>query len=205
MARRARHNIEVLVERLSEADHHFHSNDDDQQTVGAFVGATASAAAQALWLEATFGPVPLTVLSWVRLVGDVWLVGTHPRAADSAAYDPLVIEIEGSRHDGMSMRDFLADERDAWREQHPDDEGMGMFTLPVAPDRLHKNNVSGGHPYGIVVPDACADALFVGETTTSFVSYLNRVFAHGGFPYTAGTSRQWSRIREELAKGLLPL
>jgi len=77
--------------------------------------------------------------------------------------------------------------------------------LPVAPDRLHKENVSGGGPYGFVVPDGCADALFVGETITPFVSYLNQVFRNGGFPWRAGDPRRQWMVRLELAKDLLPL
>jgi hypothetical protein len=36
-------------------------------------------------LAERFGLVPLTALSWVRLVGDLWLVGTHPHWATSAS------------------------------------------------------------------------------------------------------------------------
>lgn len=205
MARRARHNVEVLVDRLSAAGFRFHSNDDDQRPAVPFVAATHGVADHAQWLDDTLGPLSLSVLSWVRLVGDVWLVGTHPAARDSAAGDPLVIEIEGSRYPSASMRDFLIGERDAWREQLDGDDDPGVFVLPVAPDRLHKDNVSGGSPYGIVVPDACADGLFVGETTMPFVSYLNGVFANGGFPHTAASTHEWWSIRRGLAKDLLPL
>lgn len=205
MAHRARHNIELLVERLDATGYRFHTNDVDQEPVVPFVVATEAAADHARWLDDTFGPVPLTMLSWVRLVGDVWLVGTHPQAVDSAACDPLVIEIEGSRYPEDSMRDCLLEERDIWREQLDDPENPGLFALPVAPDRLHKDNVSGGRPYGIVVADSCADALFVGETTMPFVAYLNWVFANGGFPHPAGSGPDWWRIRGDLAEGLLPL
>jgi hypothetical protein len=78
------------------------------------------------------------------------------------------------------------------------------FVLPLAPDRLHKENVSGGAPYGIVLPDACADGLFVADTTMPFVSYLNWVFRNGGFPWPAGPENQW-RVKRALAKDLLPL
>jgi hypothetical protein len=37
----------------------------------------------------------------------------------------------------------------------------------MAPDRLHKENVSGGTPYGIVLPDACADGLFVADRSAA--------------------------------------
>jgi hypothetical protein len=42
----------------------------------------------------------------------------------------------------------------------------------VAPDRLHKQNVSGGPPYGFILPDGCADGLFTAEVILPFVSYL---------------------------------
>src|SRR6266516_1310240 len=51
------------------------------------------------WLEERLGSVPLTLLSWVRLVGDVWLVGTHPQWATSASADPLVIGAVRRRDD----------------------------------------------------------------------------------------------------------
>ncbi len=72
MAVRARHNIEVIVERLTQE-------------------------------------VPLTLLSWVRLVGDVWLVGTHPEWPTSASADPLVIQVEGSHHPEWPIQDYFTD------------------------------------------------------------------------------------------------
>jgi hypothetical protein len=81
MAHRARHNIELVVERLSKDDYRFHANNDDQTPVQPHIPPTSTstpaAAAHADWLEQRFGAVPMTLLSWVRIVGDVWLVGTH--------------------------------------------------------------------------------------------------------------------------------
>jgi hypothetical protein len=206
MARRARFNVELVVSRLTEQGYRFHTNDAEQQPVVPFVPATASADEHAEWLEHTFGPVPLTLLSWVRLVGDVWLVGTHPEGARSAGADPLVLELEGTRYGpSTTMRESLEEERVVWQELSAEDPDQGPFVLPLAPDRLHKDDVSGGGPYGIVLPDGCADGLFVAETTMPFVSYLNWVFAHGGFPYTAGSDSRWWRVRTGLAQDLLPL
>jgi len=88
----------------------------------------------------------------------------------------------------------------ARQRQRPD-----PFVLPLAPDRLHKDNLSGGGPpYGIVLPDGCADGLFAGETTMPFVSYLNGVFRNGGFPWPAASDSRW-RVKQALAKDLLPL
>jgi len=199
MARRARHNVDLVVARLTAVGYRFHTNDDEQTPVPAHVPPTTAAGSQADWLVARFGAVPLTLLSWVRHVGDVWLVGTHPSWPVSASADPLVIEVEGSRYpDAPSIRGYFDDE---W-ERHPDDGRL--FVLPVAPDRLHKDNVSGGPPYGFVLPDGCVDGLFVGETTMPFVAYLNTVFRHGGFPWPTSSPEQW-RARRDLAADLLPL
>lgn len=87
------------------------------------------------WLESRFGLIPMALSSWVRIVGDVWLVGTHPRWPESSAADPLVLEVEGSRYPDASMHDHVEAEFDAWQEWSHGGEG-GRFELPVAPDRL---------------------------------------------------------------------
>src|SRR5688500_8027807 len=98
MARRARHNVELIVDRLSSDGYRFHTNDDAQTPVQPHIPPSAAATAHADWLEQRFTTVPMTLLSWVRIVGDVWLVGTHPEWSSSARADPLVIELEGSRY-----------------------------------------------------------------------------------------------------------
>lgn len=201
MTRRARQNIEVIVERLASAGYRFHTNDDEQAPVIPHVPPSAASAELAGWLEERFVAVPMTLLSWLRLVGDVWLVGTHPQWASSAAGDPLVIELEGSRWPGEPMQRYFEGELESWHEWAGADR---MFVLPVAPDRIHKNNVSGGPPYGIILPDGCADGLFAGETTMPFVSYLNWVFSNGGFPWPTFPNNHW-QLKKALAKDLLPL
>jgi hypothetical protein len=205
MAHRARHNVEVIVERLTNDGYRFHSNDDEQTLETPYVPPTATATDQADWLQERFGAVPMALLSWVRLVGDVWLVGTHPQWPTSASADPLVVEVEGSRYpNAPSIRDYFDGELSDWREWNVENSGAGLFVLPLAPDRLHKENVSGGTPYGIILPDGCVDGLFVGETTMPFVSYLNWVFRNGGFPWPTASESQW-RVKQALAKDLLPL
>lgn len=206
MARRARQNVEVIIERLSAAGYRFHSNDDEQTPVTPHVAPTPTADEHADWLQERFEAVPVTLLSWTRIVGDVWLVGTHPQWPASASGDPLVIEVEGSRYPGdSSIREYLDDEWNDWRDDYADDPSTaGPFVLPLAPDRLHKENVSGGSPYGIILPDGSVEGLFAGETTTPFVSYLNHMFRHGGFPWTTDSDNQW-RVKQDLARDLLPL
>jgi hypothetical protein len=205
MASRARQNIETIVSRLTEQGYRFHTNDDDQTPVVPHHPPGPHAPELAAWLQAHFGMVPLTLLSWVRLVGDVWLVGTHPRWTSSASADPLVIEVEGARYPGESITDYFDDEHEAHQQWASEStEAVGPFVLPLAPDHLHKDNVSGGPPYGIVVPDGCVDGMFEAEARMPFVSYLNWVFASGGFPGCAASSAPWE-VRHSLVEGLIPL
>jgi hypothetical protein len=142
----------------------------------------------------------MTLLSWVRLAGDVWLVGTHPQWAESASADLLVIEAEGTRYPGEPIRGYFDNEYEVWRERAAQDPAeAGLFVLPLAPDRLHKENVSGGPPYGLILPDGCADGLFAAETTMPFVSYLNRVSATADSP--ARRSRTTSGNSSEPSPG----
>lgn len=201
MARRARHNVEVLVERLASAGYRFHTHDDEQAPVIPHIPPTAASAELARWLVERFGSVPMTLLSWLRLVGDVYLVGTHPHWAASAAGDPLVIELEGSRWPGEPVQGYYESELEVWHERAGADR---MFVLELSPDRILKDNTSGGPPYGIILPDGCADGLFVGETTMPFVSYLNWVFSNGGFPWPTFPDNHWP-LKQALAKDLLPL
>ncbi len=55
MARRCRHNVEVIVDRLEADGFRFHSNDDDQRPVAPFLPATGQAAERAAVLERRFG------------------------------------------------------------------------------------------------------------------------------------------------------
>jgi hypothetical protein len=204
MAQRARLNIEMIIERLTSAGYRFHGNDDAQTPAVPHLPPAAAADEHAAWLEDRFGPVPMTVLSWVRIVGNVWLVGTHPQWAESASADPLVIELEGSRYPDGEVRRYLDDEHDAWREHAPQRHDDKPFMLPVAPDLFHKQGLSGGGPYGFPLPDGCADGLFQGQVRMPFVSYLNWVFLSGGFPWPHRFDHH-GRLKRALARDLLPL
>jgi len=204
MAWRARRNVGVIIRRLSDAGYRFHANDDAQAPVTPHFPPTAGAQAQAGWLQEHLGPVPLALLSWVRIVGDVWLVGTHPQWAQSASADPLVIEAEGSRYPGHPIRGYFENSRQQWHDEAADHQTTGLFVLPLSPDMTFKANVSGGAPYGVILPDATAEGLFAAETTMPFVSYLNWVFFRGGFPWPTAPDNHWP-LRRTLARGLLPL
>lgn len=203
MALRARHNLELVVARLRSQGYRFHVNDDGQEPAEPYIPPGPEAEQHTAWLEQRFGPIPMALSSWIRLVGDTWLVGTHPDWPESSDADPLVIEVEGTRYPGHSISDYYEEEHEMWKESGSEEE-REPFLLPLAPDRLHKANVSGGGPYGVPLPDRTAEGLFIGEVAMPFVAYLNLAFSRGGFPGLTSGEQQW-RIRASVSAGLLPL
>ncbi len=204
MARRAQQNVEMIIERLTADGYWFHTNDDEQTPVESLLPADEGALPVLDWLNETFDSVPMTLVSWLRIVGDVWLVGTHPDWPDAGSADPFVVEVAGSRYPGNSAAEGFADELDGYHDMSEGSVHADPFVLPVAPDRLHKDNISGGPPYGLVLPDGCVEGLFVAETTMPLVSYLNWVFQNGGFPGPTNSQGAWEAKRR-LAEDLLPL
>ena len=174
MARRARHNIESIAARLTRQGYRFHANDDSQTPARPQPG--PGSAELAGWLEERFGVVPMMLLSWLRVGG--CLAGRNaPAAAGIRFIRPAGDRGGGARYPGASVQDYFEAEFGAWQEHGASGPGGGL---------LHKGNISGGAPYGIVVPGACADGLFVAYAAMPFVSYLNCVFTQGaGFQNSA--------------------
>jgi hypothetical protein len=89
--------------------------------------------------------------------------------------DPLCV-------DPASVVGYLLEE---WEEQRrqPDPDLVEPFRLSLAPDYLHKANISGGAPYTIVLPFFGADPVFAYERhELPFVDYLRLSFRWAGFP-----------------------
>jgi hypothetical protein len=63
------------------------------------------------------------------------------------------------------------------------DEDEEVFAA-LAPDEFHKDNVSGGDPYGLLLPNPSADFLFMYERhELLFIPYLRlAIVCGGGFP-----------------------
>lgn len=203
MASRARQNVETLVDRLQTEGFTTTWNDDDATPRPARFPPTDGASALADWMEEAFAPFPMTVAAWIRQVGDVWLVGEHPRWSESILADPLVVEFEHTVHGG-GAREYYEGEWKLWTEN--DNRDAHPFQLDFAPDDLHKANISGGGPYGILLSGSAVDGL-VGPTTW-FVDDLNDAFAAGGFPgalRAEGYVDPPAGLREGLARDLLRL
>ena len=135
-------------------------------------------------LTTSVGSLPLSLTAFWRTMDSICLIGKHP---DWPAYsDPLVVE----------PVDAALEEAQTWHEsvQEHGVAEIDPFRIPIAPDKYHKDNVSGGDWYGIALPCATVDAPLSGEPhNTTFVEYLRIAFRSMGFP---GVSRIPTRLAE---------
>jgi hypothetical protein len=143
-------------------------------------------------LEAQAGPLPLSLVAFWTEVGSVDLVGMHPAWPDGL--DPLVVEPpEGAL---ALLYDYEGEEGRA------DDLAL---IAGLAPDDLHKDNVSGGDSYGVRLPDASADFIFMYERhKLLFVPYLRlAILSWGGLPGLDGRAIRFDPLNF-LVEGLEP-
>ncbi len=141
------------------------------------------------------GSFPLSIQLFWEIVGDVDFTGFHPSWPPYS--DPLVV---------FSINSINADYQ-VWKEQVEDgDVEAGDFLAPLAPDYYHKENVSGGSPYGIRLPCKGIDALFENEPHgVYFVEYLRISFRYGGFPGHHWYDRLPPVELQELSESLQPI
>ena len=141
------------------------------------------------------GKFPFSLRLFWQIVGDVDWMGYHPLWP--AYSDPLVVyPIEAARSDYEDWR-YAVNEGDV---------EAGQFGASIAPDYFHKDNVSGGAPYTILVPNPAIDGVLEYERhQTTFVNYLRICFAYGGFPGCQWHNRDIPKIMAQLSDGLLPI
>jgi hypothetical protein len=123
--------------------------------------------------EREVGPLPLALRAWKEVVGDVDLNGGNAEWA-FAYPDPLMVEFP---------MDFVWSEYALWLEDVGMESDRSQFAVDIAPDSLHKANVSGGGPYSVKVPSGGVDGrVFEEPHETSFVEYLRTAFRWAGLP-----------------------
>lgn len=161
--------IQRLITRLSSLGYVFECPED--MLPGVEPG-TEEAIAR---IEAEIGAIPLAIkLFWLK-VGSVDLSGAHP-GWDGCEYpDPLIVFPPS--YALYEVEDFLIDREEGRIASHE------LCEIPVAPDFLHKANVSGGPPYSVSVPAMADDPPLNGEWhNVSFMTYLWLALQSGGFP-----------------------
>ncbi len=135
-------------------------------------------------LEERIGVLPLALRAWYEDVGEVSLIGRHPRWTFEFT-DALIVQ---------APIDYIHSEYDQWEADRNSEWRRGKFTIDLSPDYLHKANVSGGAPYAMSVPNEAADGLLLRERhQTTFVNYLRVCFSWAGFPgWERGTLDGWA-------------
>lgn len=173
---RARKNVEMIVSRLNQIGYEFGVYPDGELLSfqrPPYIPPNKEYLNDLKTMEEVLGPLPLAVKTWCQKVGSVTLLGR--KIGWPEGLDPLVVEfVEGAKSE---YKDWKADHADPhWRRSDP-------FEAPFAPDELHKDNVSGGLPYSIALPNHRADSVVLHEWhNTTFVNYLRICFRYGGFP-----------------------
>ena len=178
-------NVRTVVVRLGEIGYEFTTPDGSRRRMkDVHVPPDRRTASRIQRIEKASGPLPLSIRAFYQVVGSVDLIGRHSSLAPQSATvapDPIVV---------IGVEEALSDVED--------EEGV----LILAPDDLHKCNVSGGEPYEIGVPDAAADGRVLNERhDLLFVDYLRLCFRFGGFPGYEGRTDvppEIDRLREGL-------
>lgn len=198
--RRARANVETLLQRLNRMGYQFwepavgrrwwRPDNDERKLVQRLQRAGLA--------------LPLSLLAWLEELGHVDFNGSHPTLAQMEGQsgfqgfyaDPLMVAPDPG---------WLAEEWEAAQEA-----GEDGFELSIGWDDAGKAGLfldaQVDRSYTVFLPNAAADAPLLHEWHgTTFVDYLRRAFRAGGFP---GWERYPQRPEKELAllrDGLLEL
>ena len=191
--RRVSSNCERIVGRLRELGYLFGVYPDGSRgyfTLGPLVPSSDANRADEATLEAAVGPLPISLLSFWEQVGSVDLVGMHP--SWPTGLDPLVVNPPEACVSELDEMDELL-------------ETYGHFEASLAPDDLHKDNISGGSPYALRLPDPAADFVLLHERRQLlFVPYLRlAILRYAGFPGLEGREAELE-VLGSLAEGLEP-
>ena len=133
--------------------------------------------------EITGAPLPLGLRAFWETVGGINFIWDYNRGEvpdlgvelPLDELDPLCVDAPG----------VVTHVFETWEDQRSeiDPELIDPFSLDLAPDYLHKANISGGAPYGIELPFLGADPIFANEAhELPFVDYLRLCFRWAGFP-----------------------
>jgi hypothetical protein len=193
--RRVAQNCALLVSRLRALGYNFGTYPDGSTgyySEGPLVPPSDQSRADYAELEERVGTLPLSLVAFWQEVGSVDWVGQHP--AWPRLLDPLVVyPPEGVLSDLEMM------------EGEEEITVSGQAVAGLAPDDLHKDNISGGSPYGVALPDAAADFVLQDERHgLLFVPYLRlAILRWGGFPGLESQAAPFAPLNQ-LVEGLVP-
>ncbi|MFO0740471.1 MAG: HEAT repeat domain-containing protein [Labilithrix sp.] len=136
-------------------------------------------------------PLPVSLDAFLEVVGTLSLLPAPPDRYD---YGPCALETDGIRllaadpleigdasYFEYQLRNYEKEIADSHREI------VGPFLLEVAPDYLHKQDISGGPSYALELPpiddlESVDPELLWERHRKTLVGYLRHAFTWGGFP-----------------------
>ncbi len=189
--RRVRLDCETIISRLRSMGYTFGIYPDGSSgyySEGPHIEPSPQMQKDAAELESQSGLLPLSLEAFWRVVGSVDLVGKGE--GWPGLLDPLVIDPPIG-----PLTSLLDDEPQAG----------GQVEAPLAPDELHKDNLSGGSPYTVALPCDRADFRLLNERHgLLFVPYLRlAILRWGGFPGLDGQKVDFPPLKA-LTAGLVP-
>jgi hypothetical protein len=207
----AKQNVELLAERLDKGGYQFASKHP-------VIPPEKNLADCIEQLSERGVHIPIALQAWMLEIGQVDFCGTHPewpRTAFAGMYDdasgsaepwftdPLVISFDAqSVIRSVDDPDIDPDDPDI----DPDSIHGVMPWLDIAPDHIHKANVSGGAPIMVRVSAPSFDNVLVGQHgSLTLLSYLRLAFDWGGFPGFEYIPDRPTEMLKELSRGLTRL
>jgi hypothetical protein len=191
--RRVRRNCEKLVARLRTLGYAFGTYPDGSQgyySSGPLLAPGEETREDIAALEEAAGPLPISLVAFWEQVGSVDLVGML--RSWPPEMDPLVVYFPDA---AVSQLDEMEDMI----------RSSGYFETTLAPDNLHKENISGGDPYAVRLPEPGADFVLRNEKhNLYFVPYLRfAILRFGGFPGLDRGDEEFDAL-PDLLNGLEP-
>jgi hypothetical protein len=157
--------------------------------------------------EISGAQLPVSLRAFWEIVGGINFVWDYERGdAPDLGVDLPMDEMDPLCVDAPEVVTHVFEQ---WEEQSAgvDTELTGPLDLDLAPDYLHKANISGGGPYGIALPFLGADPVFANEAhELPFVDYLRLCFRWAGFPQLERHAARPDvrHFLEVMSKGLEP-
>lgn len=190
-----RHGVERIINALRDTGYEFWC---EQEHSGApLMASSAKVLATIEQAKVDLGPVPLAIVWFVRIVGNVDLRQTPDHT--SAVYSWVRLPGKNDRNQNphrkevvasmprlgdfdplcFMLYDFMSPRYEEEREFEKRRTG-GKILIEFAPDVYHKADISGGTSYSVLAPDVSADPN-IELAGCSFMTYLRTCIANGGF------------------------
>lgn len=146
-------------------------------------------------LEALCGPLPASLKAWWQVVGTVCFMREPPDEYEEPLPDPLVV---------APIESVIAEFHE-WASDAERRRLEPRFRAPIAPDELHKDDISGGAPYEIELPSPAADVVLLNEWHNStFVAYLREAFRWAAVPGWSRAPQTAARV-DVIRRDLIPI